>query len=100
MIKVRLKITPSLASYFETTSSDWILLNKEVREGGSVQDLLGGLASEYKAFRESIFDPDLGRILQRIMIVLNDRLLQFPEMQETPLKDGDSVVLLPVYTGG
>lgn len=75
MIKVRLKITPSLASYFGTASSDWILLEKEVREGGSVQDLLGGLASEYKAFRESIFDPDLGQILQRVMIVLNDRLL-------------------------
>ena len=100
MIKIRLKITPSLGSYFDTASSDWILLEKEVREGGSVQDLLGGLASEYKAFRESIFDPDLGQILQRVMIVLNDRLLQFPEMKDTPLKDGDSVILLPVYTGG
>ena len=100
MIKIRLKITPSLASYFDTASSDWILLEKEVREGGSVQELLGGLASEYKAFRESIFDPDLGQILQRVMIVFNDRLLQFPEMKETPLKEGDSVILLPVYTGG
>ena len=100
MIKVRLKITPSLASYFDTASSDWILLEKEVREGASVRDLLADLASEYRAFRESIFDPDLGRILQRVNIVLNDRLLQFPEMKATPLRDRDCIILLPVYTGG
>ncbi len=100
MGKVQVKITPSLASVLNTQSSDWIILEKEIGECAAIGDLLADLVFSYTDFRKVLFDPDTGKVSDQVMVVLNDRLLQFPDMTEAKLKDGDSIVLLPVYSGG
>lgn len=100
MGKVQLKIPPSLAGVLNTQSSDWIILEKEIAECAAIGDVLADLALSYTDFRKVVFDPDTKKVSDQVMVVLDDRLLQFPDMTEAKLKDGDSIVLLPVYSGG
>ena len=47
-----------------------------------------------------VLNPATGEISDKVNVVLNDNLLQFPDVTETKVKDGDIVILVPVYTGG
>lgn len=100
MRKVQLKIPPSLASIFDGQGSDWFIFEKEIGEGTSMCDLLMDLAFSYTDFRKVVFNPDTGKVGDQIMVILNHSLLQTPEVTEAKLKDGDSVIFIPVYSGG
>jgi len=47
-----------------------------------------------------VFNPATGKISDKVNVVLNDNLLQFPDVTETKVEDGDVVILVPVYSGG
>ncbi len=100
MGKVQLKITSALASMLDAQSSDCLILEKKIGEGATIGDLLADLASSYTDFGEMLFDSATGKISDQLNVVLNDSLLPFPDMAEAKLNDGDSVILLPVYSGG
>ncbi len=100
MGRVQLKITPSLASIFNASDSDWLVLEPEIGEGATIGDLFANLASTYTDFRKVVFDTDKGKVSDQVIVVLNDSLVQFSNVTEARLNDGDSVILLPVYTGG
>ena len=96
MGKVQLRVSPSLS----TTLADWLILEEEVGEETTIGDLLAGLGSSYADFRKAVFNPETGKVSDQVNIVLNDTLLPFPEVTEAKLNNGDSIILLPVYTGG
>lgn len=98
--KVRLKFPHSFVSILNTQDSDLLILEKELEEGATIGDLLADLASSYTDFRKAVFDPDIGKVSDQIMVILNDSLLQVPDATEAKLNDGDSIILLPVYSGG
>lgn len=100
MDKVRLKITPSLASLINEQSSDWIILEKEVGESAAITDLLADVAFGHTDFRKALFDSETRKVSDEVMVVLNGRLLQFPGEAETKLKSGDDILLLLAYSGG
>ncbi len=100
MRKVQLKIPPSLASIFDGQGSDWLILEKEIGEGATIGDLLAELAFSYADFRKAVFDPDTGKVSDQIMVILNDSLLQFTDMTEAKLDGGETVIIIPVYSGG
>ncbi len=98
--KVRLKIPSSIADTLNEQRSDWFILEKEIVEGATMGDLLTDLAFSYADFRKVVFDPDIGKVGDRVLVILNDSLLQIPDVTEVKLSDGDSVIFLPVYAGG
>ena len=100
MGKVRLEISPSLAGVLNAKGSDWVILEKEIEEGTTIGDIWEDLAFNHIEFREAVFDPGTGKVSDQVMVVLNDSLLQFSNVTEVKLKDGDTVILLPVYSGG
>ncbi len=100
MGKVRLKITPSLISAVNAQVSDWLILEEEVGEETTIGDLLASLGSSYADFRKAVFSSETGKVSDHVNIILNDTLLPFPEVTEAKLNNGDSIILLPVYTGG
>ena len=100
MGKVQLKITPSFASILDAQSSDWLIVEKEIGEGATIGDLLTDLAPGYDNFHDMVFNPNTGEISDRVMIILNDSLLQFPDVTKAKLKNGDSVMLAVVFPGG
>ncbi len=100
MGKVRLKITPSLASTLNAQGSDWFTLEKEIGKGATLGDLLADLAFSYIDFRKVVFNPDTGKVSDQIMVILNNNLLPVPDVTEAKLDDGDGIIILPVYSGG
>ena len=100
MGKVRLKITPSLTCILDAQNSDWLILDREIGEKTTIGDMLRDFSSAHTDFHKMVFNPATGKISDEIYVVLNDNLLQFPDVTETEVKDGDIVTLVPVYAGG
>lgn len=100
MRKVQLEITSALASVLTNQGSDSLILEKEIHEGATLCDLLADLASNYRNFRNAVFDPDTREISDQVMIILNDSLLQFMDVMEAKLSNGDRVILALVLSGG
>jgi molybdopterin converting factor small subunit len=100
MAKVTLKVPPFFASMMNSSASDWFILERNIGKETTVCNLLTNIAVNNREFRDAVFNPDEGKIGDRIDIVLNQKLLHFPDEMDTKLKDGDVVMLLPVYAGG
>lgn len=100
MAKVQLRVPPWIASMLDKEGSDWFVFDKDINEGATIGDLLTDFALNYSGFRQVVFDPDIGRVSDQVLIFVNDSLLQFPDMTEAELSDGDHIILLPVYAGG
>ena len=100
MSEVQLEIPPWVASMLNTPSSNWLILKKEIGEKATVGKLLAELALDNPEFRRTVFDPDTGKSSGQVMVFLNKSILQYSDITETKLNDGDSVMLLPVYLGG
>lgn len=100
MAKVQFRVPPWIASMLDKQGSDWFVFDKDIEEGATIGDLLAEFAATYTDFRQVVFDPDVGRVSDQVLIFVNDSLLQFPDMTEAELSDGDRIILLPVYAGG
>lgn len=100
MAKVQLKMPPWIASMLKTEASGWFILEKEIDTETTIGTLLGELTSSYEGFRRVVFNPDVGQVSEQVLVVLNDKLLTDPEVTQTKLNDGDSIMLLQVFTGG
>jgi len=98
--KVQLKIPPWVASMLNEQGSGWLILEREVGEGATIGDLLADLAVSYSDFRKAVFNPDLGKVNDQLIVVINGSTLQLPDAAEAKLNDGDSISLLPVFSGG
>jgi sulfur-carrier protein adenylyltransferase/sulfurtransferase len=68
-------------------------------EGGSVGELLGRLAGEHAALRPHLFADD-GRLRSFVNVYVNDRDIRRLAEQETPLRPGDTVTIVPSIAGG
>ncbi len=100
MGKVQLKFPHSFVGILNTQDSDLLILEKEIGEGATMGDLLTDLAFSYADFRKVVFDPDTGKVGDQVHVILNNCILQIPEVTEARLNNGDIVIILPVYSGG
>ena len=67
-------------------------------EGGTVGELLANLDGKYPGFRKQIMqDANLHRFVN---IYLNDEDIRYLGQLDTPVKEGDSVSILPALAGG
>ena len=67
-------------------------------EGSSVGELLDDLESRYPGFREQIVTD--GQLHRFVNIYLNDEDIRFLDKLETPIKEGDTLSILPALAGG
>ena len=100
MGKVQIKIPPFFAYIMDPGASDWFVLERDLGKETTICDLLTDLALSNSEFRAAVFNPDEVTISDRINIVLNQKLLNFPSEMDIKLSDGDVVTLLPMYSGG
>lgn len=100
MAKVRLEIPPWVARMLNEQHVDSLILEREIEEGTTLGELLSDLALKYHNFDKMVYNPSLGHVADQLVVVLNDTALQDLNMTEVKLKDGDSVMLLPVFSGG
>lgn len=68
-------------------------------EGGSVAEIMRALENAYPGFRNRLFD-DSGRLRRFINVFVNDKDIRKSAGEDTPVRDGDEVTIVPAVAGG
>ena len=67
--------------------------------GASVKELLGDLEQRYPGIKERICD-DTGKLRRFVNVFVNEEDIRFLQGDQTPIKDGDEVSIIPAIAGG
>lgn len=74
--------------------------NAEVEvSAATLGEALAALQSQYPAIKERLRD-DNGKIRRFINLYVNDEDIRFLQNEETPIKDGDEISIVPAIAGG
>ena len=68
-------------------------------EGRTVGELLANMTAEYTELHKHLYNED-GRLRAFVAIFLNDDDIRFLEKEATPVKEGDTVSIIPTVAGG
>ena len=68
-------------------------------EGRNVGELLGNLTRQYAELRRHLYTDD-GRLRSFVNVYVNDEDIRYLQREETPLKPGDVVSIVPSVAGG
>ena len=68
-------------------------------EGSTVGELLANMTAEYTELRKHLYNED-GRLRAFVAIFLNDDDIRFLDKEATPVKEGDTVSIIPTVAGG
>jgi len=81
----------------EMLQPERLVLEKEIKEGETVKDLLNEVANTNRKFVEAGFDFEKQILTGEMSIVLNGKLIN---ALETKISNGDVVILIPILAGG
>jgi molybdopterin synthase sulfur carrier subunit len=68
-------------------------------EGKTVRELIEDLEKSYPGLKERICDEN-GKVRRFINFYVNEEDVRFLEGDDTPVKDGDEVSIIPAIAGG
>lgn len=68
-------------------------------QGATVGDLLAALTSQYSDLRKHLFS-DEGKLRSFVNIYVNDEDIRYMGKDATPVKEGDTVSIVPSIAGG
>jgi molybdopterin synthase sulfur carrier subunit len=68
-------------------------------KGDTVADLIVDLERQYPGLRERLLD-ETGELRRFVNIYINQEDIRFMQNQDTVLKDGDEVAIVPAIAGG
>ena len=68
-------------------------------EGTTIQEVLDHLETSFPGIRERLCD-DRGAVRKFINLYLNDEDIRFMDGEQTSLKDGDELAIIPAIAGG
>jgi MoaD family protein len=68
-------------------------------EGDTIADILNNLESQFAGIKERICEES-GAPRRFINIYLNEEDIRFLEGENTPVKDGDDISIIPAIAGG
>jgi MoaD family protein len=87
----------SLVKSYTNKSQDEITLN----ENSTLAQLLDKIAETYgKQFIQEVYDPAKKEMKATFVAMVNGVLMDQLKGIDTPLKDGDNVILMSLMTGG
>jgi molybdopterin converting factor small subunit len=87
-IKIPPVLRPSVGGEKEVTA-----------DGASVGELLNGLAEQHPSTQSQLFGPD-GNLNRYVNVYLNDEDVRVLGGLDTPVSEGDTLVILPAMAGG
>jgi molybdopterin synthase sulfur carrier subunit len=75
--------------------------NEEIVEvtAATIGEAIAELQSRYLGIRERLVD-DKGDVRRFVNVYVNEEDIRFLQNQQTPLKDGDEVSIIPAIAGG
>ena len=68
-------------------------------EGRTVGELLANMTAEYADLRNHLYTDD-GKLRSFVNIYVNDDDIRYLDKEQTPLKPGDTVSIIPSVAGG
>ena len=73
----------------------------ELPQGATVEGLLTYMRARWgERLSTRLFHPESGAVLPYVRIMVNGQAIEFLKGMETPLKEGDEVLMLPPASGG
>ena len=73
----------------------------DVPHGSTVADFLTYMRERWGSkLSTHLFDAHSGSVLPYVRIMVNGQTIDFLEGMETPLKEGDEILILPPVSGG
>ena len=99
-MKIKLRLSSWIAAKVKVEHSGWLTLEEVVDEGSTINDLLVGIVTTYPGLREAVFNLDTGQVDERIIVALNDQVMNSRDMSRVKLNDGDTIMLFPSQWGG
>ncbi|HTI72763.1 MAG TPA: MoaD/ThiS family protein [Candidatus Limnocylindria bacterium] len=66
---------------------------------GTVREAIGQLNSQFNGIRDRLCDQR-GQVRGSVLVYVNDEEIRFLDNQNTRLKAGDEVSLIPAFAGG
>ena len=75
--------------------------NEEVVEvnGATVGEIITELQTRYPGIQERLLDEQ-GQIRRFVNVYVNEEDIRFLQNQDTPLKEGDEISIIPAIAGG
>ena len=67
--------------------------------GGTVGELLADLTARYEGLRKHLY-TDEGKLRNFVNVYLNDEDIRYLQREQTPVKPGDSLSIVPSVAGG
>ena len=67
--------------------------------GGTVQEILQDLDRQYPGLKDRLCEPN-GRLRRFVNIYVNEEDIRFLKQEQTPIKDGDELSIIPAIAGG
>lgn len=68
-------------------------------DGATVGELLTGLTTRFSGLRQHLYTPE-GRLRSFVNVYVNDEDIRYLQKDQTPLKAGDTVSIVPSVAGG
>ncbi len=68
-------------------------------KASNVKDLIGQLEKNYPGIKERICDES-GKVRRFVNIYLNEEDIRFLNQEDTSVKDGDEISIVPAIAGG
>jgi len=73
----------------------------ELEEGASLSELLNQIAGIYgKAFQKEVYEPGLEDVKMGFVVTVNGVLMGQLQGVDTPLNNGDNIILMSLMSGG
>ncbi|MBI4659405.1 MAG: MoaD/ThiS family protein [Verrucomicrobia bacterium] len=75
--------------------------NEEIVEvqAKTVRDAIAELQTRYPGIKERLIDTD-GSVRRFVNVYVNEEDIRFLQNQETPIKSGDEISIIPAIAGG
>jgi molybdopterin converting factor small subunit len=87
----------SLVKSFTKTSQDEF----DLKEAAPLSEVLYNVAEKYgKAFTQEVYDPERKEMKSTFVAMVNGILMDQLQGINTQLKDGDSIIIMSLMTGG
>jgi molybdopterin converting factor small subunit len=99
-IRVQVRILPWFSHALIPGQNSSLLLQEELPPGSELRALLLVLAGRYTQFEEVIYSPRDDALQASVVVTRNGRLISPGSALDLPLQNGDTIALIPVYSGG
>jgi len=68
-------------------------------EARTVEEALGALTAQYADLRKHLYTDD-GRLRSFVNVFVNDEDIRYLKKEHTPLREGDTISIVPSIAGG